>query len=88
MNINLINKDNNDENNLLKDDIDLDKNINYTEINDTIKSKKNNSDEYKEEDIVSKIAITEFSADKNDSFDNYSIRENANLNIINEDFNK
>ena len=88
LNINLINKDNNDENNLLKDEIDLDKNINYVEINDTIKSKKRNSDEYKEEDIVSKIAITEFSADKNDSFDNYSIRENANLNIINEDFNK
>ena len=43
---------------------------------------------YKEEDIVSKIAITEFSADKNDTFDTFSIKENSNLNIINDDTNK
>ena len=40
------------------------------------------------EDIVSKIAITEFSADKNDTFDTFSIKENSNLNIINDDTNK
>jgi hypothetical protein len=57
-------------------------------INNSSKSKKRNSDEYKEEDIISKIAITEFSADKNDTFDTFSIRENSNLNIIKEDMNK
>jgi hypothetical protein len=91
LNINLINRDNNDNNddiNFEKDEIDLDKNINYLEINDSAKSKKRNSDGYKEEDIVSKIAITEFSADKNDTFDTFSIRENSNLNIINDDINK
>ena len=74
LNINLINKDNNYNynNNLIKNELDLDKNINYIEINDTTKSKKRNSDEYKEEDIVSKIALTEFSADKNDKFGTYS----------------
>ena len=85
LNINLITRDNNDDINLEKDDINIDKNINYTEINDSAKSKKRNSDGYKEEDIVSKIAITEFSADKNDTFDTFSIRENSNLNIINDD---
>ena len=78
-------RDNNDDINLEKDDINIDKNINYTEINDSAKIKKRNSDGYKEEDIVSKIAITEFSADKNDTFDTFSIRENSNLNIINDD---
>ena len=87
-NKNLINRDNNIESNLLKEEIDSDKNINYIEINDTMKNKKRNIDEYKEEDIVSKIAITDCSADKNDAFDTYSIRENVNLNIINEDINK
>ena len=85
LNINLINKDNNDDNNWNKEE---DKDINYVEMSDIIKNKKRNSDEYKEEDIVSRIAITEFSADKNDTFDTFSIRENSNLNIINEDINK
>jgi hypothetical protein len=88
LNINLINKDNNDENNLFKEEIELDKNINYVEINNTIKNKKRNSDEYKEEDIVSKMAVTDGSSDKNDIYDTYSIRENSNLNIISEDINK
>ena len=88
LNINLINRDNNDDIYLEKDEINLDKNINHIEINDTAKSKKRNSDGYKEEDIVSKIAITEFSADKNDTFDTFSIRENSNLNIINDDVGK
>ena len=87
-NKNLINRDNNIESNLLIEEIDSDKNINYIEINDTMKNKKRNIDEYKEEDIVSKIAITDCSADKNDAFDTYSIRENVNLKIINEDINK
>ena len=85
LNVNLINKDNNDDNNWNKEE---DKDINYVEMSDIIKNKKRNSDEYKEEDIVSRIAITEFSADKNDTFDTFSIRENSNLNIINEDINK
>jgi hypothetical protein len=84
LNINLINIDNNDDN-WNKEEIYFDNDINYVEISDTMKNKKRNSDEYKEEDIVSKIAITEFSADKNDLFDTYSIKENSNLNIINED---
>ena len=50
-----------------------------------MKSKKSNNDEYKEEDIASKIALTEFAIDKNETFDLFSIRENSNLNIINED---
>jgi len=85
LNINLINKDNNDNNDDTKEDTDIDKNNNYLEINESMKSKKSNNDEYKEEDIVSKIALTEFSIDKNETFDLFSIRENANLNIINED---
>ena len=85
LNINLINKDNNDNNDDTKEDTDIDKNNNYLEINESMKSKKSNSDEYKEEDIVSKIALTEFSIDKNETFDLFSIREKANLNIINED---
>ena len=89
LNINLINKDNNDENNSEKDEADSDKNIHYYESNNSSeKSIKRNSDDYKEEDIVSKIAITEFSADKNDTFDSFSIKENSNLNIINDDINK
>ena len=84
LNINLINKDNNDDN-WNKEEINFDNDINYVEMSDTMKSKKRNSDEYKEEDIISKIAITEFSADKNDTFDTFSIRENSNLKIINED---
>ena len=89
LNINLINKDNNDENNSEKDEADSDKNIHYYESNNSSeKSIKRNSDDYKEEDIVSKIAITEFSADKNDTFDSFSIKENSNLNIINDDLNK
>ena len=89
LNINLINKDNNDENNSEKDEADSDKNIHYYESNNSSEiSIKRNSDDYKEEDIVSKIAITEFSADKNDTFDSFSIKENSNLNIINDDINK
>ena len=88
LNINLINKDNNDENNSVKDENDSDKNIHYFELNDSAKSKKSNNDDYKEEDIVSRIAITEFSADKNDTFDTFSIRENSDLKIINDDINK
>ena len=89
LNINLINKDNNDENNCEKNEADSDKNIHYYESNNSSeKSIKRNSDDYKEEDIVSKIAITEFSADKNDTFDSFSIKENSNLNIINDDVNK
>ena len=86
LNINLLNKDNNDDNNWEKDEIDSDKKINYGEISDSSKSKKSN-DEYKEEDIESKIAITEFSGDKTDTFDTFSIRENSNLNILNEYIN-
>ena len=85
LNINLINKDNNDNIDDTKEDTDIDKNNNYLEINESMKSKKSNNDEYKEEDIVSKIALTEFSIDKNETFDLFSIRENSNLNIINED---
>ena len=85
LNINLINKDNNDNIDDTKEDTDIDKNNNYLEINESMKSKKSNNDEYKEEDIVSKIALTEFSVDKNETFDLFSIRENSNLNIINED---
>jgi hypothetical protein len=85
LNINLINKDNNDNIDDTKEDTDIDKNNNYLEINESMKSKKSNNDEYKEEDIVSKIALTEFSIDKNETFDLFSIKENSNLNIINED---
>ena len=84
LNINLINKDNNDyDNNSGKDENDIEK-INISEINESMKSKKNNNDEYKEEDIVSKIALTEFTIDKNETFDSFSIRENSNLKILNE----
>ena len=84
LNINLINKDNNDyDNNSGKDENDIEK-INISEINESMKSKKNNNDEYKEEDIVSKIAFTEFTIDKNETFDSFSIRENSNLKILNE----
>ena len=88
LNINMINKDNNDDNNWEKDEIDSDKKINYGELSDTSSKSKKSNDEYKEEDIESKIAITEFSGDKNDTFDTFSIRENSNLNIINEFINK
>ena len=84
LNKNLINKDNNDyDNNSGKDENDIEK-INISEINESMKSKKNNNDEYKEEDIVSKIALTEFTIDKNETFDSFSIRENSNLKILNE----
>ena len=83
LNINLLNKDNNGDNSWEKDEIDSVKKNNYGEISESNKSKKSN-DEYKEEDIESKIAITEFSGDKNDILDTFSIRENSNLNIINE----
>ena len=70
MNINLINKDNNN----------IESDNNEDEEN---RIKKINNDEYKEEDIKSQIALTENSYEK-ESLD-LSIREKSKLKIVNED---
>ena len=75
LNINLIIKDNNnnDDKNSGKGEIEKEKN--NQDVNESMKNKKKYNDEYKEEDIVSKIALTEFSIDKNEENDSFFMKE-------------
>ena len=75
LNINLIikNNNNNDDKNSGKGEIEKEKN--NQDVNESMKNKKKYNDEYKEEDIVSKIALTEFSIDKNEENDSFFMKE-------------